>query len=58
MRLDKRHVDAKLTALKQYASQDLRPYMGEEFVTGWAATRGMQANWRFAEAFELLRLMV
>ncbi len=58
VRLGKKHVEAKLAALKQYATQDLKPYMEPEFVESWARTRGIQADWEFAEAFELLRLLV
>lgn len=58
VRLDRRHVDAKLAALRQYATQDARPYMEPEFVSCWSRTRGLQASWQFAEAFEMLRLLV
>lgn len=56
--LERRHVDAKLAALRQYASQIQlqRPYFTAEFIEGLARVRGVQVKCEFAEAFQVLRL--
>jgi LmbE family N-acetylglucosaminyl deacetylase len=56
--LEERHVAAKVSALHCYASQRYRSYLSEEFLRGWATTRGVQAGVQFAECFEVPRLMV
>ena len=30
-----------------------RPYFEEDFIRGWARTRGIQVNQKYAEAFEI-----
>jgi LmbE family N-acetylglucosaminyl deacetylase len=58
--LEKRHVDAKLTALWAYESQLAlgRPYFTREFVEGLARVRGVQIKADYAEAFEVMRVRV
>lgn len=53
--LDRRHVEAKLAALQQYASQQHRSYVSFELIEGLARVRGQQADSAFAEAFEVIR---
>lgn len=47
----------KLEALNCYESQKHRPYATEEVVRGIAAMRGATIGVRYAEAFELIRLV-
>lgn len=49
---------AKMAALRCYRSQAFRPYSTEAFVRGLAVVRGVQSRGAFAEAFELVRLVV
>jgi LmbE family N-acetylglucosaminyl deacetylase len=56
--LEERHLEQKVAALKLYASQDFRAYAGESFIRSLAQVRGVQAGVQYAEAFELIRLLV
>lgn len=58
VQLNRRHVEKKCEALYEYASQRHRDYTSEEFVTSLAKTRGVQIGSEFAEAFEVIRLIV
>ena len=58
VKLKKRHIQKKIEALKEYKSQDFRPYFDEAYITGLAYTRGVQVNYPLAETFELVRLLV
>ena len=51
-------ISEKIRALGLYASQGFRPYASSEFIRGLATVRGVQAKTQYAEAFEVLRLMV
>jgi len=55
-KIEETHLQQKISALKQYTSQQGRKYMGEEFTRSLAVVRGMQANHPLAEAFEVYRL--
>lgn len=48
----------KVEALMKYQTQQFRPYVNEDFLRGLAKVRGVQAGVEFAEAFEVLRLIV
>lgn len=56
--LDERVLGRKLEALAAYRSQAFRPYATEAFVRGLATVRGVQCGAAFAEAFEVVRLVV
>ncbi len=56
--LDRRHITAKMEALKCYKSQNGRNYMDEEYFFGLAKTRGIQVSSSYAEAFELIRWII
>ena len=58
VRLEEEHVEKKIEAMKQYKSQDFRPYFAEKYIRALAFTRGTQVDYPFAETFELLRLLV
>lgn len=55
IKLNRAHIDAKMTAISEYKSQSFRPYMDKEFFYGLAKMRGTQINVEYAEAFELIR---
>jgi len=56
--LEERHLDLKVAALNRYASQNFRAYAGEDFIRSLAHVRGVQSGVKYAEAFELIRLLV
>lgn len=56
--LEKRHVQAKSDSLKEYKSQGQRDYMSTEFIFSLAKTRGVQIGTEYAEAFEVVRLIL
>jgi len=58
VKLDKRHIQAKCDALKEYKSQGSRDYMSEEFIYSLARTRGVQIGTTYAESFEVIRLVM
>ena len=58
IKLEKRHIEAKINALKMYKSQGLRDYLSAEFITSLARTRGVQVGCEYAEAFEVVRLFL
>jgi len=55
IKLDKKYIQAKCDALKEYKSQGNRNYMGEEFIFALARTRGVQIGTTYAESFEVIR---
>jgi LmbE family N-acetylglucosaminyl deacetylase len=55
--LTERELQTKGNALKCYLSQQHRDYATEEFVRGLAVMRGTQVGQRYAEAFEVIRLL-
>lgn len=55
--LDDVDIDRKILALNNYRSQEFRPYASGEFIRALAHVRGVQCNARYAEAFELIRLV-
>ena len=58
VKLDKKHIQAKSDALKEYKSQGVRDYMSEEFIFSLAKTRGVQIGTQCAESFEVIRLVI
>lgn len=58
VQLEKRHIEAKIEALKEYESQGKRDYLSEEFIFSLAKARGVQAGCPYAEAFEVVRLFL
>lgn len=57
IRLSKKEVDQKISALKEYRSQSHRNYMQEDFIRSLAKVRGVQCNAEYAETFEIYRLL-
>lgn len=58
VQLEKRHIKAKIEALKEYESQGARDYLSDEFIFSLAKARGVQAGCSYAEAFEVVRLFL
>jgi LmbE family N-acetylglucosaminyl deacetylase len=58
VRLSSEVLDHKLRALGEYESQTFRPYSTTEFIKGLAKVRGMQCGADYAEAFEVIRLVL
>jgi LmbE family N-acetylglucosaminyl deacetylase len=58
VKLDKRHMDVKVAALREYQSQSEKPYASERFVRSLACTRGVSIDTEYAEAFEVVRWVV
>lgn len=58
VKLDKRHINKKIEALKCYETQKERTYLDENFIWGLAKTRGTQFESDYAEAFEVLRILI
>uniref|UniRef100_A0A6M3INR3 Putative N-acetylglucosaminylphosphatidylinositol de-N-acetylase n=1 Tax=viral metagenome TaxID=1070528 RepID=A0A6M3INR3_9ZZZZ len=56
--LGRNDMRAKLRALRAYRSQAGKAYATRRFLLSLAHTRGVQAGVRYAEAFEVIRLMV
>ena len=55
--LDEEHINIKIEALKKYKSQKHRSYANEEFIRSLASVRGVQIGKRYAEVFEVIRLI-
>lgn len=56
--LEEKHINNKIKALSKYASQGFRDYLSPEFIKSLARTRGVQIGSVFAEAFEVVRLVI
>ena len=55
--LDEENIKAKIQSLKEYKSQAHRNYANEEFIMSLAITRGVQIGVKYAEVFEVIRLI-
>lgn len=58
IKLEERHIEAKIKALKEYKSQGSRDYLSDEFIFSMAKVRGVQVGCEYAEAFEVTRLFL
>ena len=56
--LDEKHIQQKCEALKQYKSQAKRNYMNEDFIFSLAKIRGVQIGVKYAECFEVVRMVL
>jgi len=55
--LEEKHIQKKCDSLKEYISQASRDYMSEDFIFSLAKTRGVQIGVKFAESFEVVRMV-
>ncbi|CAM3385449.1 hypothetical protein XNC1_0132 [Xenorhabdus nematophila ATCC 19061] len=58
IKLDKHHIQKKVSALHKYESQKNRDYMSEDFIFSLARTRGVQIGTKYAESFEVIRCVI
>jgi len=58
IKLEKKHVEEKIKALKAYKSQSHRFYASENFILSLAKARGVQIGAEYAEAFEVIRWVI
>ena len=58
VKLEDKHIEKKIKALKCYHTQQHRSYLSENFIRGLAKTRGTQFESENAEAFEVIRMVV
>lgn len=56
--LEEKHLNKKLASLKCYRSQIGRKYANEEYIKGLALTRGIQVGGKYAETFNVLRIIL
>jgi LmbE family N-acetylglucosaminyl deacetylase len=56
--LSEQHLRRKIEALSKYESQKFRPYTTADFISSLAKVRGMQCNALYAEAYEVVRLIL
>lgn len=58
VKLEEKHLLAKINALKAYQSQRHRDYLSEEFIRSLALARGIQIGLPYAESFEVIRWVI
>jgi len=57
--LEEKHIINKTQAIKKYKSQSgIRPYASEDFIKSLASVRGVQINHKYAEVFEIKRIVL
>jgi len=56
--LTEEYINHKICALSSYESQAFRSYSSPDFIRGLARVRGVQCNAMYAEAFEVIRLVI
>ena len=57
IRLEAKHLDKKVKAVKEYKSQAERKYVTKDFIFSLASVRGLQINTPYAEAFEIIKMV-
>ena len=55
--LEDRHLEIKVNALEKYKSQQHRPYANKEFIHSLCNVRGVQVGKKYAEVFEVVRII-
>jgi len=58
IKLEKKHIERKIEALKAYKSQSHRFYATSDFIWSLARTRGVQIGVEYAETFEVIRWVI
>lgn len=57
--VEDRHLNKKIESIKEYESQaGIRPYASEEFLRSLSMVRGIQIGKKYAEVFEVKRLII
>jgi LmbE family N-acetylglucosaminyl deacetylase len=58
VKLEKKHLDKKLKAVACYKTQSGKAFTSVDFLKGLAKVRGTQIGVQYAEAFEIIRLII
>ncbi|MGZ3884784.1 MAG: PIG-L deacetylase family protein [Bacteroidia bacterium] len=58
VRLDEQHLDKKIKAIHEYKSQAHRGYINADFIRSLATVRGVQIGVKYAETFDVVRLIL
>ena len=58
IKLERKHIEKKINALKAYKLQRDRFYATPEFIWSWAKMRGVQIGAEYAETFEVIRWVI
>ena len=58
IKVSKKNLEQKIKALAQYKTQNFRQYTNSEYLTSLSSTRGMQIGCEYAEAFEVVRIII
>ncbi len=58
IKVSKNNLEQKIKALAQYKTQNFRQYTNSEYLTSLSSTRGMQIGCEYAEAFEVVRIII
>lgn len=58
IQLSEKNVEDKILSIKTYISQLGREYVNDNFIKSIIRTRGGQAGYRYAEAFEIIRWII
>lgn len=56
--IEEKHLQKKVESLTEYKSQNFRNYLSKEFIRSLAIVRGTHIGVQFAEAFEVIRLVI
>ena len=56
--LEESHLNKKIQAIHEYKSQSHRGYINEDFIRSLATVRGVQVGVRYAETFDVVRLIL
>jgi LmbE family N-acetylglucosaminyl deacetylase len=51
-------LERKIAALREYKSQQHRPYASPDFLRSWASMRGVQIGTKYAETFDITRWII
>jgi N-acetylglucosamine malate deacetylase 1 len=58
IQISENHLEKKQNSLEFYISQLNRSYVNKSFIESWAITRGGQIGFQYAEAFEIIRMVI
>jgi hypothetical protein len=58
IRLEEPHIQKKVESLQEYHSQAGKDYISREFIYSLAKARGVQIGAKYAECFEVIRLVI
>jgi LmbE family N-acetylglucosaminyl deacetylase len=57
IKLEKKHIDKKVAAIKEYKTQADKFYSREDYLRALAKVRGVQLDCEYAEGFEVIRII-